>query len=152
MSDELPFAKYPGAGRVLIVAPMPSGGTARRGYARELLAWCGFRCSYCGLDMTTFEGWLQLSVDHVVPSAAAKIGIPTVWLDNAVNKVACCRPCNDLFNRDTEVDTCPTSLDEFLAVRDSTFVRRRQCILERRQTEKAWFLANATISTDDTAE
>lgn len=62
-----PFAAYPGGGRVLQGAPRWGNGSARRGYGVDVLAWCGYECAYCGLDMSSFEGWLQSSVDHVIP-------------------------------------------------------------------------------------
>ena len=62
---QLPFAAYPGHGRELL--GRSHGDVARHGYARDILGWCDQECVYCELDMSTFEGWLQLSVDHVVP-------------------------------------------------------------------------------------
>lgn len=136
----LPFDSYPGAGRKLL--GRPTGDVARRGYGRKVLTWCDGRCTYCGLDMGGFEGWLQLSVDHVVPQQAIGAGVPADWVRDASNVVACCRSCNDLFNRDPGVTTIPATLDAFYELRDTLFAARRTRIIERRATEKAWFEAN----------
>ena len=57
---DLPFSAYPQLGRALLGKPRWGDGTARRSYGVKALEWCGYRCAYCGLDMSTFEGWLQL--------------------------------------------------------------------------------------------
>lgn len=39
-----------------------------RGYGYEVMKRDGFRCVYCQLDgHTSFNAWLQLSVDHLLP-------------------------------------------------------------------------------------
>lgn len=136
----LPFSAYPSGGRGLL--GRAKGGLARRGYGRDVLEWCGFRCAYCGLDMSTFEGWLQLSVDHVVPQQASTVGFPADWLLDAANLVACCRACNDLFNRDPIVDAVPPTLDVFFDLRDRLYRARRARIIERRGEEQVWFAEN----------
>ncbi|MGD0862934.1 MAG: HNH endonuclease [Candidatus Limnocylindrales bacterium] len=139
---DLPFASYPGSGQELLGPP--HGDVARRGYGRDLLAWCGERCVYCGLDMSVFEGWLQLSVDHVVPQQAIGMGVPADWVLDRANVVACCRSCNDLFNRDPGVSVVPPSLEAFLELRDASFLQRRARINERRAAERAWFEENVS--------
>lgn len=136
----LPFNDYPSGGRALL--GKPKGDLARRGYGRDALAWCGFHCAYCGLDMSTFEGWLQVSVDHVVPRQATAIGFPSQWVLDATNLVACCRTCNDLFNRDPVLDPLPPTLEAFYALRDRLYLARRGRIIERRAAERRWFEEN----------
>jgi 5-methylcytosine-specific restriction endonuclease McrA len=152
MSDlvDLPFASYPGGGRELL--GRPHGDVARRGYGRDILAWCGLHCVYCGLDMSKFEGWLQLSVDHVVPQQAIGMGIPADWVLDRTNLVACCRSCNDLFNRDPGVSAVPPSLEAFLELRDASFLGRRARIKERRAAEHAWFKKNVARPSRDSRE
>lgn len=137
ISAELPFAAYPKGGRKLL--GKPKGDLARKGYGRDVLAWCGFACAYCGLDMSVFEGWLQLSVDHVIPQQSVAAGFPVEWVLDTTNIVACCRSCNDLFNRDPHVGTVPSSLESFFDLRDRLYLARRQRIIERRAEERAWF-------------
>jgi hypothetical protein len=136
---DLPFTNYPGGGREPL--GRPHGDVARRGDARALLDWCGRCCAYCGLDMSNFEGWLQLSVDHVVPQQTIGL-IPADWVLDRTNLVACCRSCNDLFNRDPGVTAVPTTPAAFFDLRDASFLRRRERIVERRAAEKAWFEEN----------
>ncbi len=97
---ERPFARYPDGGRSLLGRPRWGDGTARHSYGLQVHEWCGFRCAYCGLDLGTFEGWLQLSVDHVVPQQMVGAGYTREWVEDTINIVAACGACNGLFNRD----------------------------------------------------
>ncbi|MGO9206327.1 MAG: HNH endonuclease [Candidatus Limnocylindrales bacterium] len=138
---DLPFTRYPRGGRELL-APV-SGGLSKRQYGREVLAWCDYRCAYCGLDMAIYENWRVASVDHVVPeNAVARDGYPATWVKNPVNTVAACRPCNDLFNRDRVADPVPPTFEAFLELRDRTFLRRRERVRIAIEAEYAWFEAN----------
>jgi hypothetical protein len=138
--ETLPFDSYPHGGRSLL--GKAKGDLARRGYGRQALAWCDFACAYCGLDMSVFEGWLQLSVDHVIPQQSVTTGFPAAWVLDATNIVACCRSCNDLFNRDPHVDAVPESIVAFYDLRDRLYLARRARIIERRAEERAWFEDN----------
>lgn len=90
----------------------------------------------------SYEGWLQLSIDHVVPQQAQRLGFPAEWILGATNIVTCCRPCNDLFNRDPGPDPVPPpTLESFYDLRDRMFLARRDRILTRREMERAWFVA-----------
>lgn len=136
---DLPFGAYPQGGRVLLGKPRWGDGTARRSYGVEALRWCGYRCAYCGLDMATFEGWLQLSVDHVIPQQMQSAGYPTAWVLDSINLVAACMACNGYFNRDPVIGEVPTTLDAFCDLRDRLFQERRARIVARRSEERAWF-------------
>jgi hypothetical protein len=134
-APQLPFSAYPGGGRLLL--DPPSGTGARKGYARDILRWCGYQCVYCALGMRTSNGWLQLSVDQVVPQQVVGMGFPREWVRSVANLVACCRPCNDLFNRDPVVESVPSTLGGFFDLRDAIFLKRRAKILARRAEERA---------------
>jgi len=92
--------------------------------------------------MSVFEGWLQLSVDHVIPQQSIASGFPAAWVLDTTNIVACCRSCNDLFNRDPHVDAIPESIEAFYDLRDRLYLARRARIIERRAEERAWFEEN----------
>jgi hypothetical protein len=92
--------------------------------------------------MAIFEGWLQLSVDHVVPQQTISSGLNPEWVLDSTNLVACCRSCNDLFNRDPIVAAVPTTLEAFYNLRDQVFLTRRARIIERRHAERSWFEEN----------
>jgi hypothetical protein len=141
---DLPFATYPGGGRTLLGPPRSGDGTARHAYGLQVHEWCEFRCAYCGLDLGTFEGWLQLSIDHVVPQQMVRAGYPREWVVDTVNIVACCMACNGMFNRDPAVGAVPANLDEFLAIRDALFLQRRARITERRRIERDWYEQHIT--------
>ena len=72
--QDLPFPRYPGGGTKLLGKPREGDGTARRSYGLKALEWCGHRCAYCGLDMSVFEGWPLLSIDHVIPQQSVGAG------------------------------------------------------------------------------
>ncbi len=120
MTDYLPFARYTEAGRTILPRPRQRDGTARHGYGLDVFAQCGYTCVYCGLDMAeTFESWLQLSVDHVVPHQMADHGYDRKYVESISNLVTCCRACNDLGNRFTIDNPPPTTDEAFLALRDA---------------------------------
>lgn len=75
-----PFDGYPEGGRSLLGKPRSGDSSARRGYGRDVLRYCRYQCAYCALDMTKFEGWLQLLVDHVVPQQMVALGFPGEWI------------------------------------------------------------------------
>lgn len=135
----LPFVAYPQGGRTLLGKPRWGDGTARRSYGVEALKWCGYRCAYCGLHMSTFSGWLQLSIDHVIPQQMQTAGYPSDWVLDAINIVAACGACNGYFNRDPVMGEVPLTLEAFCEVRDRVFVERRDRIQARRAIEQAWF-------------
>jgi hypothetical protein len=71
-------------------------------------------------------------VDHVVPQQVVGMGFPREWVRSAANLVACCRPCNDLFSRDSVVESVPSTLEGFFDLRDAIYLQRRARILARR--------------------
>lgn len=138
--ERLPFEAYPKGGRTLLGKPKTGDGTARRGYGVDVLAWCCYRCAYCGLDMSVFEGWLQLAVDHVIPQQMQGVArYPADWVLDQINTVVACAACNGFLNRDVVLDVTPRSIEEFCRLRDRVFLDRRDKILRRRVAERAWF-------------
>ncbi len=137
-----PFARYPSGGRVLL--GRIGGANARREYGRRLHLLTGERCcAYCGLDLyARYETWLLLQVDHVVPVGVAKaLGIPDVFVSDAINLVLACAGCNGFDNRylaGVEPRT-DWDLDAFLALREATFAARYERIAARRAIESAYF-------------
>ena len=138
----LPFETYPGGGKTLL-GPTP-GDNCRHGYGLVLMKKTGQTCcAYCGLDFAaSYENWLQMAVDHVVPiSVCGSLSISPLWYEDCTNKVLACAACNGFDNRykQPEVDTCPTSLDEFYALRDRIFRERTARIAERHRLERDYF-------------
>lgn len=127
----------------LLGRPSGGDGTARGGYGRPIFKRDGFRCRYCGFDLGgTYRGWLQLSVDHVVPAQTKtrqQDPFPAEYVDDAANLVTCCRSCNDLGNRWTVNDRAPTSELAFLHVRDRVFLQRRARLALRQREAEAQY-------------
>ncbi len=72
---------------------MTKHNDALRGYAFEVLKRDGFKCQYCGLDgLESFDSWLQLSWDHLLPKDHPK-------RDDPGYIVAACNFCNTADNR-----------------------------------------------------
>ena len=95
---------------------------------------------YCGLDMAaSFENWLQLSVDHVIPRQMVNVGYPSELVEDITNLVTCCRACNDFGNRYVVVEPVPATEADFFDVRDRVFLERRGRVLERREAERQIF-------------
>jgi len=140
VTDDLPFGRYEGGGRRLLGTPPQRDGTARHGYGPPVFAECGYVCVYCGLDMrTTFVGWLQLSVDHVIPRQMEDRGYEPEWVDDITNLVTCCRACNDFGNRFVVTDPSPKTHEAFLDLRDRVFLERRAAIAAKRAQEHATY-------------
>ncbi len=67
-------------------------GESLRGYGREAYLRDRFKCQYCGFDGRDFLGWMQLSVDHIVPRGAG-------GADDLDNLATCCHSCNSITSR-----------------------------------------------------
>ena len=141
MADaDLPFTRYRHGGRTPLGRPKQGDMTARHGYGPPVFAECGYACVYCGLDMgATFEAWLQLSVDHVIPRQMADRGWPRALVEDITNLVTCCRACNDLGNRFVAMGDAPADEASFYDTRDRVFAERSATIRRRRSEERAIF-------------
>lgn len=140
----LPFDRYPSVGRALTGRLRRGDETSRGGYGLDLAQRTHqTHCAYCGLDLVhSFEHWLLLSVDHVVPQGAARAaGIPADFYEDIANLVLACQGCNGFLNRfipELPVEGVWTE-DQFLIARDRIFVERRSLIAQRREIERQLF-------------
>lgn len=139
----LPFHDYPGGGRALLGSSR--GDNCRHGYGLKLQQITGARtCAYCDLDLTdTYEHWLLMSVDHVVPTKAGEaLGIPGDWLDDFSNTVLCCSGCNSFDNRFELPGGVgrPGTLAEFFDLRDAIFEMRAGRIRKKYEEERRFYL------------
>ena len=136
----LPFEAYEGGGRRLLGTPAFGGGSSRRDYGRPVFEQCGWACVYCGVDLgSTYETWLGLSVDHVVPQSATRAGYPSEWIEDLTNKVTCCRHCNEFLNQYRVTVPVPDSLEGFFDLRDRVFREKREKALARHGVERTWY-------------
>ena len=85
-------------------------GTARRKY-REIFLRDGGRCTYCRMDLTTFDGYMHLSFDHV--QARSRGGT-----DDPSNLVLCCQGCNQVLSRKSHLQTVDERRTEALRLRE----------------------------------
>ncbi len=142
MTEAVPFVRYTGGGRVPLGRPRQGDVTARYGYGPPVFDECGYTCVYCGLDMEhTYEGWLQISVDHVVPKNSIARGFPVEWIEDITNLVTCCRACNEFGNQFTVAEPSPGNQEAFFDLRDTVFAARKANILTRHATERARYEA-----------
>ena len=66
--------------------------TERPGYDRlDIYERDGFRCLYCGFDGRTFEGWRNLTIDHINPTGSK---------NDPANLATCCSYCNACKHKD----------------------------------------------------
>jgi hypothetical protein len=136
----LPFDGYEGAGRRLMGPRPVGGGSSRRGYGVPVFEQCGWACAYCGVDLAdSYELWLGLSVDHVVPSSLVAKGYPKEWIEDVANKVTCCRHCNEFLNQFRVTGDQPSTLEAFFDLRDRTFREKRKWVLQRHVAEREWY-------------
>ena len=138
----MPFDAYPHRGRRQIGGL--TGHSCRHEYGLKLQRLIGLnKCAYCGLNLVdTYDHWLMLTVDHVVPShGGEELGISSDWLEDYWNTVLCCSAC-DAFGNPFPLGpdvTCPDTIEEFLALRDRIFVERKKIILRNHEEELAFF-------------
>src|SRR4051794_9635423 len=138
----MPFDSYPHGGQKL--AGRPKGANCRHEYGLKLQKLTGLgECAYCGMSLVdTYEHWLMMSVDHVVPTRAGQaVGIPDDWLADYANIVLCCSACNGFGNRYKLMAdvTTPASIDDFFALRDRVFDARKALILLAHDKERAFY-------------
>ena len=139
MARGLPFDSYRFSGLQLLGRPRAGDGTCRYGYGPPVFAECGTDCVYCGRDLgSTYEAWLDVSVDHVIPRETVKrLDWPAEWVEDIANLVTSCRACNEFLNGYRVLDEAPVTLDEFLAHRDRHFIAKRDRVLETHGRERA---------------
>ncbi len=140
-AERVPFEKYPEMGRVPM-GPI-AGVNARRGYTLKLHQLTGLReCAYCGFDlMASFENWLTVQLDHVVPVSAAKMfAIQDDWIQDYSNTVLACSACNSYGNR-YKLAEAPSldSREDFYNLRDQVYQARRKLICALRDDERTFF-------------
>lgn len=71
---------------------MAKYGDSLRGYGYKVHKRDGFICQYCGFDGRSFSGWLQLTVDHIIPRGQG-------GTDEDDNMVTVCHVCNSITSR-----------------------------------------------------
>ena len=146
-----PFDDYPELGRTIL--RKRTGGSARQGYGRWLIDHANQTCCvYCNVSLVdTYENWLLLNVDHVIPEDSCKhLGIPKQWHHSYTNLVLACSGCNIFKNRDSlgsvdSVQPKPSSEwtpSEFIALRDRVFKERYRIIRDRRADEVRFYERN----------
>jgi len=67
-------------------------GTSLGDYGVGVFERDNFTCAYCGFDGRTFDNWMQLSVDHILPKSSARD-------DSSENMVTACQSCNSITSR-----------------------------------------------------
>ena len=63
-----------------------------RGYGHEAHVKDNFTCQYCGYDGHSFQHWLQLAIDHILPLGQG-------GKDEENNKITVCQACNSITSR-----------------------------------------------------
>jgi hypothetical protein len=135
-----PFKNYRGNGKQLL-EPLVIQGTCRRDYGRIVLKECGGFCVYCGRNLTeSYEAWLSLSVDHVIPISTRWVKDREDWIYNLINCVTCCRACNEFLNHYEVRDEMPETLEAFCDLRDNHFQRKKEKALGCHKRDKTFFL------------
>jgi hypothetical protein len=134
----LPFDLYENGGTVPL--GRPKSATSRTGYGIDVVRRCGARCAYCDRNLLEpYEAWLDLSVDHVVPTSTIWYDKCANWLEDFFNIVTCCRACNEFLNRYKCSELAPENLPQFLTIRDRVFKDKRRRTRERHQEERRWY-------------
>ena len=138
----IPFDTYPHGGRKLL--GRMAGGNCRHEYGLRFQKLARVdECAYCAMSLVdTYQQWLMMSVDHVVPTRAGQaFGVADDWLADYLNIVLCCSACNGFGNRYKLVRdvVSPANLDEFCSLRDRVFSDRKKLILLSHEKERAFY-------------
>jgi len=140
MSTTAPFERYKDQGRVPLGSPKTGDGTSRHGYGRDVFKQCGWSCVYCERDLLeSYESWLDVSIDHVIPQSTAWDGSAKAWVKDIFNLVTCCRACNEFLNQHTVRNPEPATVDEFTTLRDQVFAEKRKKARKRHDEERVRF-------------
>jgi hypothetical protein len=143
--EPLPFESYPHQGMKLL--GRVRGSNCRHGYGLEFMRLTGqTRCAYCGMNLVaTYESWLTMALDHVVPNRSG-LSLPEEWVEDYSNRVLCCTACNTFDNRyQPKGFQRPSTLEEFFHLRDAVFVERRINILNKHKQERTFFDQNLRV-------
>ena len=127
----------------LLGRPRQGDGTCRGGYGLPVVERCGTRCAYCDRDLAdSYEAWLDLSVDHVVPGYLTKAAAyPVAWVEDLLNLVTCCRACNEFLNGFRVSERLPDDLTAFVDLVARVLDAKRRLVLERHKIEEARYQA-----------
>ena len=151
----VPVDRYPKGGRYPLARRQ--GNTARQGYGLQLRRETGeTTCAYCGLDLySTYDRWLTLQVDHVVPlNVATDLGLRFELYEDMFNLVLACAACNGFDNRYryrylAEAPSRTTwTVEEFVVIRDAIFADRSARIAARHDIERAFFASLPALLAD----
>lgn len=105
---------------------------------------------YCGQPMgESYEAWLQISIDHVIPLQMQSASYPILWLKDIANCVTCCRPCNDFLQKRID-NPAPATLEEFFILRDQVFLQKLGAARSRHEIERTWFAERVAAPAADT--
>ena len=132
-----PFDRYDQGGKQLLGKPRTGDGSCRNGYGPPVFHQCGRHCVYCDRDLaSTYESWLNISVDHVIPCSVGWYGDHPEWIEDTINLATCCRACNEFLNQFKCTEGVPTSLEEFTTLRDKVHSAKRIMAQRRHLQEK----------------
>ncbi len=84
---------------------------------------CHFTCVYCGFDGRTFDAWMQLTIDHVLPRSCE-------GSDEPDNRVAACGSCNSM--------TSSLKLDASMSRAEMIEKKREWVAQSRRNFYEVW--------------
>ena len=140
-----PFDDYPGEGK-RILKKMGRTNARREDGLWPMQNARQNSCAYCDVSLVdTYDHWLLLNVDHVVPAReCARLGIPDGWHHSFTNAVLSCFGCNMFDNRysiEWQIPKAPDdwTVREFITLRDRVFRERYGRIGARRACEIGFF-------------
>lgn len=137
-----PFDQYPGGGYQLQGVPQVGDNRVRHGYGPPVFRCCGWSCAYCGRNLRdTYESWLDIQVDHVVPWNAGDLAVPIEWLGDLTNQVTCCAACNAFLNGFRVKEPVP-SVSDFFGLRDQMFLAKKEHAARRHEQEREFWTRN----------
>ena len=135
----LPFDSYPHGGRALL--GRAKGANCRHAYGLQFMRITRQTCcAYYDMDFAgDYKTWLQMALDHVVPTKAGLAkGITAQWLDDCRSTVLARAACNTFQNRFelNEGELYPTTSDEYFDLSDRVFISRAEKVSRSHEQER----------------
>ena len=92
----------------------------------EIISRDKHTCVYCSFKGDSFEKWLQLSIDHLIPKSQG-------GNDDFENLVTACNHCNSVTNR-YKVSSEITSIDDITIQKKKIIIEKKNIVASHRKS------------------
>lgn len=145
-SESTPFDQYPIENPELFAIRKIIN--TREHNAPEFIRLTGLKkCAYCELDLSCFNNWVNVQLDHVIPKhmyfELSKVpNFPSAWIVSYANMVLACSACNGFCNRNKQTIPLDGEIDKrkFMSLVKEVFLERKKNIYQKRIHAELFFI------------